>query len=78
MSTITTIRAFIQARAENNDVPPSIEEVAKALGVTAATARKRLKECVDSGMMTWEPGKTRSYQLTDSGRRISGEGAAFR
>lgn len=78
MSTSTTLRAFVRARSANNNVPPSLAEVAAELGVNRETTRIRLQECVASGLMSWEPGKARSYQLTDAGLRILGGSVTFR
>lgn len=69
MSTHQTLRAWVDAGGLG-PIPPTIAEVADQLQVANSTARERLDTAVENGLMQKDPGKARSYSLTDAGKRI--------
>jgi len=67
-----TRRGALLAFAEclRRDSSPSIEEWARAMGVTFASAH-RMRNClIEAGLMTYRPGRVRSTRLTEKGARV--------
>ena len=70
MSVHRTLRAFVAAQTKVG-TKPSIAEVAKELDVSPTTARARLQEAVDNGILNHTPGQQRAYSLSDLGKKIA-------
>ena len=49
--------------------PPSIRQLATELGLSAAGVKYHLDALRDLGMVTWEPGQSRTVRLTADGER---------
>lgn len=69
MSGHATLKAFVAAGGMG-PVPPTIAEVAKALGVSESTARNRLESAVEDGLLQKSQGQARGYRLSAAGERV--------
>jgi repressor LexA len=57
--------AYIRRYRETEDIAPSVREIAKALGVTAATIQRHLDALEDTGVIRRSPGIPRSIRILE-------------
>jgi len=64
------ILAFIRDYYERNQMPPTLDEMARELKISLASASRYKETMKESSLLTEKKGSYRSIQLTDKGTKV--------
>ncbi len=62
-TTDTETFAVLQAFIREHGIPPTVRELAKALGISSTAAHYRLTRLREHGLVEWEEGKSRTLRI---------------